>query len=133
MVEVRLSLSDEAYQRLTRMAQVTHQPLEDVVRQTIQANLPPVLDDVPPSLQPEIASLQTMDDSALWAIARTRPAPEQWDRHQQLLQKGAAGVLTDDEQQELEQLRMSTDQDVLRRSYALALLKWRGHTPLAWF
>ncbi len=38
------------------------------------------------------------------------------------------GTLTAAERAELARLREETDRFVLRRSYALALLKWRGHT-----
>jgi hypothetical protein len=53
---------------------------------------------------------------------------EQWDRHQQLLERNQAGTLTHIEQEELAHLRAVTDLFVFRRSYSLALLKWRGYT-----
>jgi hypothetical protein len=44
------------------------------------------------------------------------------------LQKAEAGALTAKEEAQLTALREATDRFVLRRSYALALPKWRGHT-----
>jgi hypothetical protein len=45
-----------------------------------------------------------------------------------LLRKAQDGTLSAVEQKELEELRVATDRFVTRRSYALALLKWHGHT-----
>ncbi len=36
--------------------------------------------------------------------------------------------MIEDEVVKLDRLRQATDRFVLRRSYALAILKWRGHT-----
>ena len=110
------------------MAGATHRPLEEVVVQTICGNLPPVLDDLSPAWRDVAADLSTLSDETLWAIARAPLPPQQWKRHQRLLQKVQAGTLTTVEQEELEALRVATDRFVTRRSYALALLKWHGHT-----
>jgi hypothetical protein len=110
------------------MANVSHRPLEDVLFQTIRGNLPPRLDDVPPDQRRSMADLQRFDDDALWAVAR-EPLPTQpWRRHQYLLRKVETNSLTDSERSELADLREATDHYVIRRSYALALLKWRGYS-----
>jgi hypothetical protein len=49
-------------------------------------------------------------------------------RQQRLLRKGQEGPLATAEHQELAELRAAADRFVTRRSYALALLKWHGHT-----
>jgi len=90
--------------------------------------MPPSVDDVPVDMQQELASLQDASDEAVWAIAQEALPKAQWRRHQRLLHKNSAQGLTDPERAELDQLRGLTDRLVLRRSYALALLKWRGHT-----
>jgi hypothetical protein len=125
---IQIQLPDAIYQRLQRAAEVTNQSLEKVVLQTIRGNLPPLLDDLSPELRRAVADLQHLDDTALWAIARESLPPRQWRRHQRLLRKAQADTLTTDEQQELANLRTATDRFVTRRSYALALLKWHGHT-----
>lgn len=125
---ITLQLPEEIHHRLERVAQATHQALEDVVFQTIQGNLPPSVDDAPADLRDELAALQDAGDEALWAIAREPLPKEQWRRHQQLLRKNGSRGLKDAEREELSHLRSLTDRLVLRRSYALALLKWRGHT-----
>lgn len=129
---LHIPLPEAIVQRLQQVADATRQPLEDVVVQTICGNLPPALDDLSPALRAVVADLPTLSDEALWAVARTALPPQQWRRHQRLLRKVHEGLLTAAEQQELETLREVTDRFVTRRSYALALLKWHGHTlPMA--
>src|SRR5262245_8374810 len=123
---VNLKLPEEIYQRFQRMAAATHRPLEEVIFQTIRGNLPPALDDLHPDLRDLVADLQQLGDEALWAIARESVSAQNWRRHQRLLRKAESNALTIPEQAELNDLRDDTDRHVIRRSYALALLKWRG-------
>ena len=125
---LHIQLPEAICERLQRVAEATHRPLEEVVVQTICGNLPPVLDDLSPAWRDVAADLSTLSDETLWAIARAPLPPQQWRRHQRLLRKAQAGPLTTVEQEELEALRVATDRFVTRRSYALALLKWHGHT-----
>jgi len=125
---VQVQLPEDVYERLKDMATVSNQPLEEVLFQTIRGNLPPRLDDVPFDQRGSMADLQRFDNEALWAVAREPLPTRQWRRHQLLLRKGEANSLTDSERSELADLREATDNHVIRRSYALALLKWRGYT-----
>jgi hypothetical protein len=124
---VTLHLSDELFQRFSDVAATTKQPLEAVLYQTIQNNLPPSLGDLPSALQAEVAPLLTMENQTLVALAHKPLPAKQW-RHQQLLTKAQQESLLPEEQAELAQLRTLTDQFVLKRSYALAILKWRGYS-----
>jgi len=124
---ITLDLPKAIYQRLRRMAEATHQPVEEVMFQTIRGNLPPLVDDLPLELRDELASLQNVSDEGLWAVAKESLPPDQWRRHEHLLRKNQAGALTSAEREELTRLRAATDRFVFRRSYALALLKWRGY------
>jgi hypothetical protein len=125
---LHIPLPEAIVQRLQRVAEATHQPLEAVVVQTICGNLPPAFDDLSPAVREIVADLPTLHDDALWGVARTPLPPQQWRRHQRLLRKAQEGTLTAAEQHELDALRTATDRFVTRRSYALALLKWRGYT-----
>jgi hypothetical protein len=128
MQSVTIELPEEIYQRLKDLATVTQRSLEDVIFQTIRGNLPPALDDLPPDQRDLVADVQRRSDEALWALAR-EPLPDQhWRRHQRLLGKAETSALTSAERRELTELRKATDRFVIRRSYALALLKWRGYT-----
>jgi hypothetical protein len=128
MQSVNIELPEEIYRRFQDMATVTQRSLEEVIVQTIRGNLPPMLDDLPPEQRDLVADLQHLSDEALWVVAR-EPLPEQrWRRHQRLLRRAETSALTNSERTELTELRQATDRFVIRRSYALALLKWRGYT-----
>lgn len=130
---VMVTLPDAIYHRFQVSAHEMQQSMEDLLSQSIQGNLPPSLEDLPPELQDEIGvSLQRLTSQALWEIAKAPSMPTVWRRHEELLQKNQEEALTATETAELEQLRVQMDKRVLRRSYALALLKWRGYTlPIA--
>lgn len=132
---ITLHLPEESYARLNRMATLLRRPLEEVASQTIRGNLPPTVDDLPVELQSEMVAWSSLSDERLWEVARQPLPADQWRRHQRLLRKSESGALTEAEREELTRLRAETDRFVLRRSYALALLKWRGHSlptlPLA--
>jgi hypothetical protein len=125
---ITLRLPEDSYRRLQRMAIALQRPLEEVASQTIRGNLPPAVDDLPAELQNELAAWSSLSDERLWEIARDPLPADQWRRHRRLLRKNEVGALTEAEREELARLRTATDRFVLRRSYALALLKWRGHT-----
>jgi succinate dehydrogenase flavin-adding protein (antitoxin of CptAB toxin-antitoxin module) len=124
---VKIKLPRALYRRLERVAAVTHQPFDAVLLQTIRGNLPPLLEDVPAEQSAELRALLKLRDDDLWAIAQSSIDPKQWRRHQRLLRKNAVRTLSPHEQAELEKLREETDRHVLRKSFALALLKWRGY------
>jgi len=125
-VNVKLSLA--TYRRLERLAATIRQPLDRILAQSIRGNLPPSLDDLPADLREDMASLVNLSDDDLWAVARGSLEARQWSEHQRLLRKNIAGKLTERETVKLESLRGETDRYVTRKSFALALLKWRGYS-----
>ena len=125
---VTVKLPRVLYRRLERAAEATNQPLDAVLLQTIRGNVPPSLDDAPANMRTDLSALTRLGNDDLWAIASAPVDPKQWRRHKRLLQKNTGGVLNEHEQRELERLRTETDRHVIRRSFALALLKWRGYT-----
>jgi len=124
---VTVQLPQTIYRRLERAAAMTNQPLDAVLLQTIRGNIPPLIEDAPPEARGELAALLDLSDDDLWAVTRSRPDPRRWQRHQDLLHKNVEGILDEREQRDLEQLRAEADKHVLRKSFALALLKWRGY------
>jgi hypothetical protein len=124
---IPIQLPDAIYQRLQQVARATNHSIEEVVLQTIRGNLPPSLDDLRPEFHCVVADLQQMSDEALLAVTKEGLPQPRWRRHQRLLQKGQEGSLSTAEHQELIELRTAADRFVTRCSYALALLKWRGH------
>jgi hypothetical protein len=125
---VTVKLPQVLYRRLERAAQATNQPLDAVLLQSIRGNIPPSLDDAPAEMRGELSQLLKLNDDDLWAVASSAIDARRWRRHQRLLHKCTSGALTESEQRELERLRVETDRHVIRKSFALALLKWRGHS-----
>ncbi len=60
-------------------------------------------------------------------MARGSADPHRWRRNESLLHRNAEAALTGDERRELDELRAEMDRLVYRKSFAIALLKWRGH------
>ena len=105
--------------------------VSDVLTQTIQGNLPPALADLPDDMRKESILLQNADNATLWHIARESLPATQQELLEDLLERNREEVLSAKETEELNHLREIADRLVLRHSYALALLKWRGHTITA--
>ena len=127
MTTVTVNLPETVYRRLTGMAIATARSLDELSTRLFAGNLPPVVDDLPRDMQDELSILVSMSDSDLWALTRSSLPPDRWHRHEQLLEKNELGEFSAAEHEELRHLRDAVDRFVLRRSCALALLKWRGH------
>jgi hypothetical protein len=93
---VTINLPNKVLHRLQQAATTLQRPLEEMIEQTIQANLPPLIEDLPPSLQAEAASLQQADDQSLWHIVQEALPDEQCDGHTALLSRQREGVLSSD-------------------------------------
>jgi len=128
MQTLTLHLSEDIYHHLEQVAKETNQSLEALAAQAIQGNLPPLMEGLPEEWRHDLVELQSLDDRALWKVANETIPESQWEQHQDLPAQNQEAKLTADEAAKLEQLRSITDRVVLRRSYALAILKWRGHS-----
>jgi hypothetical protein len=114
------------YRRLSRLAELTHRPLESLVVQTLSANVPPLPEDLAEPEREALLALETLDDTTLWQVARSMIAPTQHERLSELLERQRDSALTPDEMTELADLRRAADLLMLRKAYAYVLLKWRG-------
>lgn len=127
--EVTLPLPENVYLRFQRTAQATQQSLTDLLLHAIEVGSPPNWEDAPSEFQTDLAALECLNDAALWKIARSQTQADMV-RYQELLDKNAEGILTEAERHELAQMRVEADHFMLRKAYAAALLRWRGHTVL---
>jgi hypothetical protein len=113
------------YQRLQRLAKVTRRPLENVVVQTLDANVPALPENLPQSVQEELAALEMLEDEELWEIAEgTYDKQQEYGR---LLEKNDRETLTDVERVQLKKHYDAVNRLTLRKAYAYVLLKWRGY------
>ena len=125
-MELTINLPDSVFQQLRTIAELTEQPLNELVLQSIASNLPPNVNSAPVEMQSDLLQRQTLSVEALRKIASAQISPEQQDDHVSLLDKNATGTLTDSEQTRLRELRTLTDQLMLKKAHACAILRWRG-------
>lgn len=101
-VEVALPLS--IYDDLQQIADASSWSLEKVIVQTIKSGMPPSLGKVPADFHTELIELNGLSDQELMRIVEGEPPATALDEQ-----------------------RKKADFVALRRTYALSLLKWRGH------
>ena len=124
---VTLPIPDEIYHRLELNARATGRSIEDILSYVFQVGSPPKIGDVPEALRVDLASLDGLSDEALRLLAASRKSEDDLDRYDELLDRNAAGILSESERSELEQLRQDADRFMLRKAQAAVLLRWRGH------
>jgi len=126
MQTVTIELPEPLYRFACQVAEVTKQPLEAILRDSIAHTLPP-LDDVPPEEAVELAKLASFDDAALWREARaTMTAAEQAEIHE-LLDRQGAGELIPSEHARLRDLLDTYGRLTVRKAHAYLLLARRGY------
>ena len=103
--KVTLELSSTDYDLLAEIAEACKWPIEEVAMQCIKSGMPPSLSKVPEAFHEELLSLNALSDRDLMKVVddKWKPPKGQTD----LFKKANFGAL--------------------RRTYALSLLRWRGH------
>jgi hypothetical protein len=102
---VHLSLPVSIHARLVEFAEASALSLEAALLQCIRGGMPPSLAKVPADFHGELLALNRLDDQELWRVGEGKwPGPETAD-----------------------DAARKADLPTLRRAYAFAVLKWRGH------
>ena len=102
---IEIDLPVVIYEELKLIAEASSWPFERVLIQTIKSGMPPTLQKVPEVFHKELLALNGLEDKDLLRIAEGNwPEPEKKDAAYK-----------------------KADFEVLRRTYALSLLRWRGH------
>ncbi len=114
------------YERLRRRAQQQQRSIEDEVVLALAEAVPPG-GEFSPDLAATLASLEALDDEALWRLARSRVAEEDATRLAELGEKRQRGGLTEEELHEADELAQRHDRVMVVRAEAAALLKRRGY------
>ena len=122
-----IQLPETIYQHLQTVASVSKQSLEQLIHQSLQGNLPPLMPRVGIDMQADFLAMQTVSIPELKQIALSQIEPKTQSRHVNLLEKNSQGTITNEKQRELAELRHHADQLTLRKAYAWALLRWRGY------
>jgi len=125
-MQLTIDLPEPAFQRLSRLAELTNQPLSELVIQSIAGNLPPAIETAPADMQAELLTMQTLSLDALRQIAQSQIDPAQQECHVALLERNQEGTLTEAERQELRELAQDADRWMLKKAHACAILRWLG-------
>ncbi len=103
--KVTIDVPEHIYEDLKRIAQASTWSVEEVLLQTVRIGLPPSLTKVPEAFHDELLALNGLSDIDLMRVADGNwPEPEKLDT-----------------------VHQKADFVTLRRTYALSLLRWRGH------
>jgi hypothetical protein len=103
--KITVEIPEQIYEDLQHIAEASGWSLDSVLLQTIKSGLPPSLAKVPQAFHKELLALNSLSDMDLMRVA-----------------DGAWPSATN---QDAAYTR--ADFDTLRRTYALSLLRWRGH------
>lgn len=122
---VTVDLPEILFRRIERTAKGLNQPMPQALLKIVESNLPS-LDKVPVQYRTELEAMESWTDQHLWrAVRETMPDSIQVELDG-LLTKNKTGALNSAEQARLDELHSESDRLMLHKSYALALLKWRG-------
>lgn len=125
---ITIELPATLFNILEQTARLTHQPIAVLAQQSIIGNLPPMVsNNLPAGLQTDLLAMQQWSIDQLLATAHSQLPHDQQHRHLALLEKQQETPLTPAEHQELANLRLSADWLMVRKAYAWAVLRWRGH------
>ena len=117
---------DPLYGRLQQRAEQTRRTVEIELLEALAAAIP-VDEGLPPDLAHLLEPLPSLDDAALWTLARERLQRKASARLESLHLKGQRVPLTDNEAQEERQLMNQYEHAILVRAEAVRLLRERGH------
>ncbi len=119
--QVTVTLPDEVYRRVERLAQLANRDIADVLADAIKLSIPPV------SLPTEaIAPVSVLSDEQVIALTQLQMEPEQDKRLSNLLDRQQAGILMESEQLELLTLMQIYQEGLLRKATALSEAVRRG-------
>lgn len=125
-MELTINLPESAFERLSHLADLTNQPLSELVLQSITGNLPPSIETAPEEIKSDLLRLQTLSIDELRDIAQSQLSSTEQERYALLLERNQDELLTESEQQELRGFSLESDQLMLKKAHACALLRWRG-------
>jgi len=102
--KVQIELPESIYRLLQQVAEASEWPLEEVLLQSVKSGLPPSTGKVPEEFRDGLLALCKLDDRSLLRVV-------EGDIPAELQGKGGH----------------KGDFKLLQQTYALRLLKWRGH------
>ena len=124
---ITINLTDTLYKQLKRAAQLSRQPTETIIIQSLTHTLPPLLEEIPARYQLDVYPLLQMSDADLQREANRTFSSQRWAEYEALLERKKTRPLKPDEEMHLDTLRREADVLMFRRGYAAVLLKRHGY------
>lgn len=124
---IALQVPQKLYRRLQKLSDVTRRPLEKIVLQTLDANVPTLPEHLSEEVRKALSDLELLDDEALWKIARSKVGKKMQEEYRALLSKNREENLQGAEKETLEKHYQNINLLMLKKAYAFVLLKWRGY------
>lgn len=124
---ITLTIPARIYDRARQTAEATDQPIERVLLQQLEDAFSPPLPELASDEQAELDALTHLSDEALWTIAREQMPEDRQARLQTLMDRNSTGTITESEHEELNRLVEQSQQLMVRKAGAAALLTRRGH------
>lgn len=125
METIALELPRPVFEKLTRLAELSHRPVVEYLTESLDLKMLP---DMPAEMQAELAQMTYLNDKALWDATQPTFLPQESERLRELNQQARESGLAADEMRESDALILKYNFSVLRRARAFALLKLRGFT-----
>ena len=109
-------------------AQQVARPVSEVAAQTLARGLLAAADpELPPAVQAELSTMESLADAALWEIAGSTASSDTVAVYDLLTERQHDGAISAAGRAMQQQLRDEFDLLALRKAHAYALLKRRGH------
>jgi hypothetical protein len=111
---VVVTLQDDIYQRVERLAQLTHRDVGELLAETVALSLPPWRPDAE-----SVSDIAALSDDEVLQLSELQLPADQDRRLSKLLQKQQAQTLSADEYAELSVLMQCYQEGLLRKAQAL--------------
>jgi len=125
METIALELPKPIFEKLARMAELSHRPVVEYLSESLDLKMMP---DMPAEMQAELAQMTYLNDKALWDATQPSFLPQESERLRELNQQARESGLSADGIRESDALILKYNFSVLRRARAFALLKLRRFT-----
>lgn len=123
---VTVDFPEVLFRKVERTAKGLGQPMPQALLKIVESNLPS-LERVPVQYRAELEAMESWTDHQLWRAAQEEMPPAEQQELSTLLNKNKRGLLSSAEEARLDLLHTEANRLMLHKSYALALLKWRGN------
>jgi hypothetical protein len=124
---ISVHLPEPLYSQLKRAAELSRQPTDAIIAQSLAHSLHPLFEEIPAQYQADVFPLLQMNDAELKREMSRVFSPKDWAEYESLLDKKRSGSLTGADEKRLDALRREADMLTFRKGYAAVLLKRRGY------